>query len=191
MSTLYYVTHPNVRVDPDVPVPDWSLSEVGRERANSMANQSWLGSVQRLISSTEQKALEMAAIVAEFTGLSIEERNGIGETDRSSTGFVPHEVHEDLADRFFAVPEESASGWERAIDAQQRIVAALDDVTTPGDEAVMVVGHGAVGTLLMSHLAGLAIDRQHDQPGQGHYWAYDRTTQQLLHRWHPIDTPPT
>jgi len=29
---LYFITHPNVVVSRDVPVPRWPLSELGRER---------------------------------------------------------------------------------------------------------------------------------------------------------------
>ncbi len=33
---LRYVTHPEVIVDPDQPVPEWSLSDRGRTRAGAM-----------------------------------------------------------------------------------------------------------------------------------------------------------
>lgn len=184
---LYYITHPNVSIEPEVPVPQWSLSDEGQRRAMAMLDQPWVRSINRVISSPEQKAIETAQLLAEATDTAVEVREETGETDRSATGFVPHEVHENLANRFFAEPEVSANGWERAIDAQARIVSALRDLTRPGEESVAVVGHGAVGTLLMAHLAGLSIDRQHDQPGQGHYWAFDRTAQHLLHRWLAID----
>ena len=33
-----------------------------------------------------------------------------------------------MADAFFAKPEESVRGWERAVDAQARVAAAVDDI---------------------------------------------------------------
>ena len=50
-----------------------------------------------------------------------------------STGAQPGSLlrrprHEALADRFFADPHHSAEGWERAVDAQHRVVTALADV---------------------------------------------------------------
>ena len=187
MGRVYYVTHPNVAIDPDVPVPEWGLSDTGRQRAERMLSQPWLETIERLVCSAEGKALETARLVADETGLDIEVREASGETDRSATGFVPHETHERLANQFFAEPDQSADGWERAVDAQGRIVACLEDVYAPGDESVLVIGHGAVGTLLKCHLAKLAISREHDQPGQGHYWVYDRHRQQVLHSWLPIE----
>ena len=32
MSLVYFITHPDVVIDPDVPVPQWPLSAQGKER---------------------------------------------------------------------------------------------------------------------------------------------------------------
>ncbi|MEL6891856.1 MAG: histidine phosphatase family protein [Actinomycetota bacterium] len=190
MSLLHYVSHPNVVIDPDVPVPSWGLSDEGRRRARAMLDQPWLASVRRIVSSAEAKAEETADIVGERLGIEAEVRPSTGEIDRSATGYVSHERHEELADRVFAEPERSADGWETAIAAQERVVSALvdlldDDGARGGD--VLVVGHGGVGTLLLCHLAMVPIDRRHDQPGQGHHWAFDRAAGRLVHAWEPID----
>ena len=181
------MSHPNVEIDPDVPVPDWALSERGRERAIAMLNQPWLTSIGAVVSSAERKAVETAELVADRLGLVVDVRPTTGEIDRSSTGFVPHERHEELADRLFAEPDESADGWERAVDAQRRIVDGVSDLVVDAEADAVIVGHGGVGTLLWCHLAGVPIDRSLDQPGQGHHWAFDRLTGELLHPWRPID----
>ncbi len=191
MSLLRYVSHAEVDIDPDVAVPRWSLSEVGRRRATEMLAQPWVRATTAIISSAETKALEAAEILGEAVGVSVEVRKATGETDRSATGYVPHARHEELADLFFAHPEHSAHGWERAVDAQTRIVTALADVlAAPSADrsgAVVVVGHGGVGALLWCHLTGADIDRRHDQPGGGHYWCWDRGSGEMLHGWRPID----
>jgi len=33
-----YLTHPQVRIDPATPVPSWDLSEIGKQRAEKIAN---------------------------------------------------------------------------------------------------------------------------------------------------------
>jgi hypothetical protein len=76
---LYCITHPNVVISRDVPVP--------------------------------------ASKVAD-----------LGENDRSATGFLPPEEFERVADEFFGSPEKSARGWERAGDAQVRIVRAVEGI---------------------------------------------------------------
>ncbi len=141
------------------------------------------------MTSPEAKARQTAGLLANHLGLVAEVRADTGETGRSATGYVPAGRHKELTDRFFAEPARSADGWERAVDAQRRIVTALADLLTPtpGSGGVVVVGHGAVGTLLLCHLEGLEVSRVHDQPGQGHYWTLDRTTGRVRHRWRPVD----
>jgi broad specificity phosphatase PhoE len=188
VTSLRYITHPQVAIEPDVPVTRWSLSAIGVERAEAMCRQPWAAEVRRIVSSDEVKAVQTAEVLARHVGVAVEVRPGIGENDRSSTGFVPPDRFEQLADRFFADPEASVEGWERAVDAQARIAAGLADLLA--DEAggdVAVVGHGGVGTLWWCALAGRPIDRRHDQPGQGHYFTVDRADGAVLHGWRPVD----
>jgi broad specificity phosphatase PhoE len=180
------MSHPEVAIDAQVAVPQWRLSEVGRRRTRAMCRQPWLPTIRRIVSSPERKAVEAATIVADETSVAVEIRPGTVEIDRSATGFVPHDRHEVLAEAFFAQPEQSAEGWERAVDVQARVTAALDDLFS-SDVDVLVVGHGAAGTLWYCHLAGLPIDRRHDQPGVGHYFTVDLGTRSPIHPWVPID----
>ncbi|MEM9465703.1 MAG: histidine phosphatase family protein [Actinomycetota bacterium] len=187
MTDLRYVTHPNVVIDPDVAVPRWGLSDTGRMRTRAMSAQPWLDRVGTLICSDEQKAIDTAAIIGDLLGLEAEIRPHTHENER--TGFLPPAAFDAMADRFFARPEVSADGWERAIDAQARILGALDDVIHGDhDHDVMVIGHGGVGTLLLCALAGWEIDRRHDQPGVGHHWCYDLAERRLVHGWRAIDS---
>lgn len=92
------------------------------------------------------------------------------ENDRSATGYLPEAEFQQMADAFFARPTESVRGWERAVDAQARIVAAVEAALAAYGDAgqrLLFVGHGGVGTLLLCHLAGYPISRAHDQPPVG------------------------
>ncbi|MBC9883039.1 histidine phosphatase family protein [Bradyrhizobium sp. INPA01-394B] len=184
-----YLTHPQVQIDPDVPVPQWGLSPVGRARTEAIASATWLAHTTQIVSSGERKAIETAEIIARKLGLMIEIREAMHENDRSATGFLEPAEFEAVADRFFAEPQLSVRGWERAIDAQARIVREADAVlarSRPGD--ILFVGHGAIGTLLFCHHAGLAIDRAHDQPaGGGHVFALTCDTRQVLHGWRKME----
>ncbi|GJM38135.1 MAG: phosphoglycerate mutase [Acidimicrobiales bacterium] len=187
MATLRYLSHPEVMVDPAVPVPDWGLSDVGRRRTTELADRaSWLPSVTRIVTSGERKAIEAGEILAARVGLEVEQRPSTDEIDRSSTGYLSHDEHEAQANRLFAEPEVSANGWERAIDAQARVVRGLADLLA-GDETVVVVGHGGVGTLLWCHLADRPIAREHDQPFGGHLYAVDLSTGRPDGPWRPFE----
>ncbi|MEW6254431.1 MAG: histidine phosphatase family protein [Pseudomonadota bacterium] len=168
MTPFLYLSHPQVKVDPAIPVPDWSLSETGRQRAEAFARRRTLRTFGRIVSSEEVKAKETAAILGAALGLGVEVRPQMHENDRSATGFLPEAEFQSVANLFFAHPDESIRGWERARDAQARIVGAVTAALAeaPGIPAIFV-GHGGVGTLLLCHLAGYEISRSHDQPPVG------------------------
>jgi broad specificity phosphatase PhoE len=185
-----YLSHPQVVVDPAIAVPDWRLAENGRARARAAAERSWLRNVRRIVASTERKAVETASILAEASGLTVEIRPGLHENDRSATGFLPPPLFEAAADRFFAEPARAVDGWERAIDAQTRIVAAVAAVLAEADLPTLFVGHGGVGTLLWCHCRSVPISRSHDQPpnGGGNIYAFDLAPPRVVHPWRPFDS---
>jgi broad specificity phosphatase PhoE len=190
--TVYFVTHPDVLIDPAVPVPEWPLSPRGRERMVRALALPWVGGVRAVWCSTERKARDGAGILAEHLGLPVAELVGLGENNRSATGYLPKAEFEAVADLFFAHPDESVRGWERAVDAQRRIVGAIEEMLTASASCggdVALVAHGGVGTLLLCHLRGNPIARQHDQPSNngGNYFAFDAATRRVHHGWRAID----
>lgn len=192
-----YLTHPQVRMDPAVPVPLWGLSDEGRQRAEAFAARRIVPAGTFVFSSRETKALELAEMVAAQAGSPVLADHQMGENDRSATGFLPPALFEETADRFFAAPEESVDGWEKAADAQRRIVdtvlSALKSV--PPDTAVIFCGHGAVGTLLKCHLGVRKIARSEDQSRHGHRgggnaFLFDVTGTALHSEWMAMEDLP-
>jgi len=188
VSPLRYITHAEVDIDPLVAVPAWGLTQHGQARVRAMLAQPWVDEIGRIISSDETKAVETAAVLADHRGLEIDVRPSTREVDREAVGYVPPDRYEELSAAFFGQPEHSAHGWERAVDAQARVVDGLRDVLSDADgPGAAVVGHGGVGTLLWCHLAGLPISADHDQPGAGYSFTYHRGRAAVAHRWHRID----
>jgi broad specificity phosphatase PhoE len=192
VRTFYLITHPNVVISRDVPVPRWPLSELGKQRMRAGLKQPWVRDVTSIYCSTEQKALDGAEILAGHLGIGFETVEALGENDRSATGFLPPEAFERVADQFFGSPEISVRGWERAIDAQSRIVRAVEGIakTDKTSGAIAIMSHGAVGTLLYCHLAGEPIDRRRDQPpnGGGNFYGFTLAPRAVHSWWRAIDT---
>ncbi|NLS01976.1 histidine phosphatase family protein [Rhizobium sp. P32RR-XVIII] len=185
-----YITHPQVKIDPSVPVPQWGLSETGEARVRAAARSEWARQLRRIVSSDETKAIQTAAILAQAAGVTIEIVPGMHENDRSATGFLPPAEFEKAADWFFAHPEQSFRGWERAIDAQARIVSAVETILDDHDPTAPIafVGHGGVGTLLKCHLERRTISRDGDQPGGGgNLHCFSLAERRLSCDWTPIE----
>lgn len=204
MARGYFVTHPDVVIDPARPIERWSLSARGRERMGALLEQDWLSRVGRVFSSSEQKALDGAEILVSALGVPHEVVAELGEYDRSSTGLLPSAEFWPLVDAFFAQPTQSIRGWERAVDAQARVLGAVRAALARAPEAldpqrpdVVFVAHGAVGALLLASLSGAAISREFDQPhpppggppgsGGGYYFSVSTPELAVLHGWRAID----
>ncbi|WP_420367533.1 histidine phosphatase family protein [Curtobacterium sp. L1-20] len=167
----FFLTHAEVVVEPAEPIESWRLSGHGRSRAAGAVDVAWHADVRRIVSSTEQKAVDTAAVLAAAVGVVPETDPGLGEIDRSATGYLPFDEFDRVVDVFFADPHRSVRGWERAVDAQRRIVDAVRRLAAGED--VTIVSHGAVGALLLADLRGVPISRALDQPGMGSVFAFD------------------
>lgn len=187
MTTIFFITHPEVVIDPSASIERWHLSPRGIARMRHFSALPMLSAVGAIWSSTEAKAIEGAGILAGALGLGVRVCPGLGENDRRATGFLPPVEFEVVANEFFAMPDISVRGWERAIDAQARVKRAFEAIVAEhvaGDLAV--VAHGAVGTLLYCGLSGQAISRAHDQPFQGHFWQATLPDLRPKSGWRPI-----
>jgi broad specificity phosphatase PhoE len=149
--------------------------------------QPWVSSITSIYASREQKAIDSAEILARHLSLDFSMDEGLGENDRSSTGFLPPHEFEKVADEFFAFPDRSVRGWERAAGAQARILLAVSRIASADSSAgaIAIVSHGAVGTLLYCHLAGKQISRQWDQPanGGGNFYPFTLEPLHARHGW--------
>ncbi|HYD35767.1 MAG TPA: histidine phosphatase family protein [Vitreimonas sp.] len=190
MPIIYFITHPEVLINPEQDIQAWSLSEKGQQRTHNSLAQPWWHDIAALYSSTERKAIETTEIIAHQLSLKYTQIATLGEMDRSSTGYLPRAEFELTADHFFSQPTVSVRGWEKAVDAQTRIVTAIDDISKQHThQKVTIISHGGVGALLLAHLHHASISRQFDQPGNGggNYFVFDTHTQQVLTTWKPFD----
>ena len=187
--SVLFITHAEVAIDPAVPVQRWGLSERGRARHAAFNGHPATAGVRAIYCSAEQKAREGAEILARHHGVPVQVVRELGENDRSATGYLPPPEFERAADAFFAHPDRSIQGWERAVDAQHRVVravgAVLDREAAP---TVAIVAHGGVGALLLAHLLGEPISRRWDQPGRGggNFFVFDPASRVVVSGWQPI-----
>ena len=189
MPEMYFITHPEVVVDSEVPVPEWELSEHGHKRIRYLLRHPWIDDLSAVYSSEERKSLSAAEAVARYVGVSHISMKELGEVDRSSSGFLETAEHDRAVAHLFDEPLISYRGWEPAARAQERIVRSVKLIDAQEDEGscIAIVSHGGVGTLLMCHVKGVPISREEAGHGQGNYFCFDRGTWTLVHGWRPID----
>jgi broad specificity phosphatase PhoE len=166
---IVFVTHAQVDIDPLRPVTDWPLSALGRARHEAFSADPALQDIGAIYCSAERKARDGAEIHAARLGLTPRIVSSLGENDRSATGYLPPTEFEAMANAFFANPDQQVRGWESARAAQARIVATVRTLSelAEGSGDILIVSHGAVGTLLRCACLGRPISRSEDQPASG------------------------
>jgi broad specificity phosphatase PhoE len=186
---ILYLSHPEVKIDPQVPVPEWEISDMGRSRVLAAVAKGWPGRGWLIVASPEVKAVQTAELLANAFALPLHIHPEMGEVDRASTGYVPHARHEALADALFANLGTGPEGWESAQAASTRIVKCFEEVMAEVYANILFVGHGAVGTFLWCALTQTPISRQQDQKGSGSYWAGDHGPDGFapLHPWRTLE----
>ena len=191
MSSIIFITHPEVVIDPAQPIPEWPLSEIGRARMSRFVGMLPARRVTAIYASRERKAMDGAEMVAGALGLPFRTARDLGENGRESTGYIaPPEFWEVVAE-FFAQPARSVRGWERAIDAQARIVRAVSQIaaTEPSGGDIVIVSHGGVGALLTAHLQKVEIGKESraSHQGGGCFLIVDRQSLAITHDWRAIE----
>lgn len=191
MAQILFVTHPEVVIDPEIPVPRWPLSAKGRARMEALAEALADLPVRAVWSSDEQKALDGAEILSERLRAPHHVDAALGENDRSATGYIAPPRFWEVVAEFFAHPDVSVLGWETARDAQSRILAAMARVERGAQPGLtVVVSHGGVGQLLTAALQNVAIGQEarSPNPSGGGYLRLETSPLRLVgDSWGDID----
>lgn len=137
------------------------LSSAGREQAERLAERLAKESLTCIQSSPQQRALETAAVVAERTGLGIEEVSALDEIEFGDwTGLAFEDLANDPAwghwnqRRGDACPPRGESMAEVA----QRTAAHLERLARSEGERVLCVSHCDVIRATIAHHLGLSFD---------------------------------
>ncbi|NMC35654.1 histidine phosphatase family protein [Candidatus Beckwithbacteria bacterium] len=187
MAKIYFLTHPEVIIDSHIPIPDWDILDEGKKRVELFCQNDFLKEINFIYSSCEVKAKTTAQIIASVLNLEIKYLQDLGEIDRSATGYLVPEQFQTTVKQFFDRPNQSILGWERAIDAQARIVKAVKQITQKHpDQNMLISSHGGVGALLKCFIKNISITQTEDQKSLGSYFVFDTKTWQLILDWQKI-----
>jgi len=151
MRRLVLAKHAMPMVRPDVPASRWHLSTEGIAGAKSLAERLRAYEPSVILSSTEPKALETAAIVADALGVRVESPFGLHEHERPVPGLLEQAEFDRRVGELFARPSEVVFGAESANDALLRFAAAMDRALAADDRSdLAVISHGTVISLFVA-----------------------------------------
>ncbi len=155
-APVTYVRHAMPATTEGAHPTDWHLDDRARDDAARMAERLEVGTrVACLVTSTEPKALETAAAVAERWGVAVQPDDRLREAVRPWIGAGYRAVvHRDLRG-------ELPDGWEPHEEVAARVGAVVSEALAATDGApVLVVSHGLALALHLGERLGTAFDRE-------------------------------
>jgi broad specificity phosphatase PhoE len=153
---LLLIKHSLPTLEPALPAAEWLLSEEGRQRCASLAQQVAAYSPEVVICSQEPKASETGRLLAGKLCLPWAVAPNLHEHERPTPGLAARDVFESAVESLFAHPEELVFGAESAQQAQERFTKAVEAVCAnyPAKN-LAIVAHGTVISLFVAHKTGL------------------------------------
>jgi broad specificity phosphatase PhoE len=152
---LILVKHSVPEIVESVPARDWKLSDIGRARAERLAELLKQYQPELIVSSREPKAKETAEIIAQVHQLSHHVVEDLHEHDRSNVPYLVHDEFHISVREFFQQPNELVFGRETADQAHARFYRRVHSLLNEyRNKTVVIVTHGTVISLFVSHLTG-------------------------------------
>jgi broad specificity phosphatase PhoE len=150
------VKHSLPEIVETLPARKWRLSDEGRIRAEELADRLRGYRPEFIASSVEPKAMETAEILAQRHGLPVHVFEGLHEHERDQVPFLTKDQFEPAVLEFFEKPDRIVFGGESADQSRIRFEQAVNSVLEMhGDKTVVIIAHGTVISLFVSHLTGL------------------------------------
>ncbi|HVK41131.1 MAG TPA: histidine phosphatase family protein [Phenylobacterium sp.] len=151
---LIFVKHGQPQIVAGQPPSSWMLSPDGRRAATALAERLRVFAPRALWSSPEPKAHETAQAMGEVFGRSLAVDAGLAEHRADRGPFTSQEEFERRVEHMFSRPAELIMGEESGLDARLRFDAALARVGADDDGTTVIVAHGRIITLWLSHRLG-------------------------------------
>lgn len=171
-NTFYFLRHAETKVDRNVPVSKWTLSETGEAQAEQLVTEGVFKDVNLIFSSTEEKAYKTALPTAESLGKEVIRLEEIVELNRDNGVFLEQEQYEKTIKQCLENPDESFNNWETASHALERFSRKISDLDKEyQNKKILVVGHGFTINMYFVKLLGI--------PGK----VYDRLSMNNFADW--------
>jgi broad specificity phosphatase PhoE len=187
VSLLILVKHSQPEIVTNVPAREWGLSDIGRQRCATLAEQLRIYTPEVMVASKEPKAAETGQITAKILDVPFEIRDNLHEHERHNEQYSGVATFHTNIRGFFMQPNRLVYGIETADDAHDRFSAAVEDVLKEfTGKNIAIVAHGTVITLFISRRTGLEPFALWNSLGLPSFIVYDTNAATVVGSVHDI-----
>ena len=178
---LIVVKHSLLEIVDSLPGRAWKLSDEGRTRAQQLAEKLTQFQPEVIVSSVEPKAKETAEIIAGRCNMELHIAEDLHEHERNNVSYLSRDEFQEAIGEFFKNPDALVFGSETADEAYARFYQAVQSVVNDyAGKTIIMVAHGTVISLFVSHLTGISDLFFWKELGLPAYVVLDMQTKTLL-----------
>ena len=171
-QVVVLIRHSVPEVNSDCPASEWTLSEEGVRRCETLARELSRFLPAVMFSSPETKAIETAQHIGLYLGIDFSVREDLREHRRPAT-FLPRTEFHDNIRRFFQSPDSVEYGSESCHDVAARIESEIRcALTDHPDRSILMVTHGTAMSSFIAHHADVDAFSIWDSLGLPAYIAF-------------------
>jgi 2,3-bisphosphoglycerate-dependent phosphoglycerate mutase len=152
-NELIFIRHAKTKLDKEVPIADWDLTEEGYASVEKIKNIKEFQDVDILISSEEKKAFLTIKPLAKKFSKEIIKVKDLGEIKRGNAEELTKEEYDEMKVKVFQDLEFTDYGWETCNHALERFTNAVEEIDKRYDnKKILISSHGTVMTLYFAKL---------------------------------------
>jgi len=154
-NELIFIRHAETKIDKEIPIADWVLTEKGDSDAEKLKDVSEFLDVDILISSGEKKAYLTIKPLADKLGKEIIQIKGLGEISRPNSESLTKEEYVSMKEKVFKDLDFTDYGWETCSHALERFRKAVEEIDREYEnKKIIISAHGTVLSLYFASLLG-------------------------------------
>ncbi len=152
-NELIFIRHAETKIDKDIPIEEWVLTETGEEQAKQIANLGEFDDADILISSNENKSYLTIKPLADKLDKEIIKIEDLGEIKRPDSEKLTSEEYKNMKTKIFQDLNFTNYGWETANHALGRFKSAVEEIDKDNEnKKIVICSHGTVMTLYFAFL---------------------------------------
>jgi len=152
-NELIFIRHAKTKVDKNIPIEKWILTEEGDKQAEQLASSGEFDEVDILISSKEKKSYLTIKPIADKLEKKIKRIKNLGEIKRPHSEKLTLEEYEDMKKKVFEDLDFTKYKWETANHAMKRFIDAVKKIDKKYEnKKILICAHGTVMTLYFAYL---------------------------------------
>ncbi len=152
-NELIFIRHAKTKVDKEVPIENWVLTEEGEKQAEEIANSGEFDEVNLLICSNEDKSYLTIKPFADKLDKEIIRVEDLGEIKRPDSEKLSLEEYEDMKVQVFGDLDFTEHNWETANHALERFKKVVEEIDNKYEnKKILICSHGTVMTLYFAEM---------------------------------------